>query len=155
MISIVIIIQADSAVSDTNEFVSFCLQLLPIRGERYKSGGAMLTILCWHPLRAAHLVVSNIWSHLCRSWRKLISSHQIRKSQLHALTAIPQLPVFQIPKNSLPISSRHDVIHPFNCVSSSVSCLRVYYYRWWLSYPLGAGMRVHRLTTTPEPRDTG
>ena len=37
LIIIIIIIKADSVVSDTNGFISFCLQSLATLGERHKS----------------------------------------------------------------------------------------------------------------------
>ena len=37
IIIIIIIIQTDAVISDTNRFISFCLQFFPIRGKRYKS----------------------------------------------------------------------------------------------------------------------
>ena len=108
------------------------------------------------PPRAVHLVVSQISTHLCRSKPKLIWSDQIRKTQLPASTVVPQLCLFQNPKilrPSLPcVTSSTHSIHS-NYESDPISCQGVYYDRW-LSYPSRAGVRVLRLTTTPEPRDT-
>ena len=55
------------------------------------------------------------------------------------------------------ISSGYDVIHPLNSPqqpSSPISCLRVYYIRWWLSYPFHTSIRVHHLSMAPGLRDT-
>ena len=49
----------------------------------------------------------------------------------------PQFTVFSKSSNSQYISSRRDVIHSLNSIqqhSSPISCLWVYYDRWWLSY---------------------
>ena len=63
--------------------------------------GETQIILCWHPSRAANLVVSKVSTHLCRSKPKLILSDQIRKTQLFPKTAVPPLSVsFKILKFS-------------------------------------------------------
>ena len=49
IIMIIIIMQADFVVSDTNRFISFCLQHLGHTKERQKSLGPMLTKLWWPP----------------------------------------------------------------------------------------------------------
>ena len=55
---------------------------------------------------------------------------------------------------SLPgMTSSTNSIH-FNSPSSPISCLEVYYDRWWLSYAFCTGIRVHCLTMVPEVRDT-
>ena len=55
------------------------------------------------------------------------------------------------------ISTGYEISHPLNSLqlpTSTISCLGVYYGRWWLSYPFHTGVRVHQLTIAPELRDT-
>ena len=79
-------------------------------------------------------------SNLIRSKK---SNHVLRWSNLNSSL----FQNAQILRPSLPdvTSSTHS-----NCVSSHISCLGVYYDRWWMLYPFRAGVRVHSLTLAPE-----
>ena len=81
-------------------------------------------------------------------------SDQTRKSQPLTSTVEPPMNSFQNPQILRTISSGFDVNFTLNSLqrpSSPISCRRVYYDRYWLSYHFRAGIQVHCLTTTLEP----
>ena len=72
-------------------------------------------------------------------------SYQIWKNQ-----PLPSTVFFKILKFSG--SSQQGMTSTTHSIhSGNISCLGVYYNRWWLSYPFCAGMQVHCLTMTPKP----
>ena len=107
----------------------------------------MQTILYWLP-RNSWCILWCFRSQFISAGRdpqNLIWSDQIWKTQpLPSTTNLNSLS-FQNPQNSLNISSGHDAIHTFNSLQrpfSPISCLGVYFVRWWLSYPFRAGVKV-------------
>ena len=148
LISIIITIQADSVVSDTNRFIPFCLQILATRRERHNSWKPMLSILLCTPSlkkkttkkRAANLVMSNISTHLCR-WRpKLIWSDQILKPQQPVWRSnLLNPPIFLKSKILETYSSGHDVIHLLSSLEEGVEPhgSLLWQMRIFISFPRG------------------
>ena len=128
-----------------NRFISFCLQSLATQETQFIKAYANHTMLVLPHTHMVHLVVSKIFADQSPKWSDLIRSDQT------------STPPFQNPKILMPylpgMTSSTYSIHS-NCASSPISCLRVYYDRWWLSYPFHTGMQTHCLTVTPEARDT-
>ena len=140
---IIMIMRADSVVSDMNGFISFCLQ--PLATKAYVNH-TMLNSPCPNTrcilwcLRSQFISVDwdPNWSDLIRSEKpnralqwlnlnsRLFQNSQILKPYLLGMT-----------------SSTH-LIHS-NCTSSPICCLGVYHDGWWLSYPFCMGMWVPHL----------
>ena len=103
--------------------------------------------------------MSKIWTHLFRSRPKLFWFDLIRSEKRNCplFRRNSTVSLFQNPKilkPSLPGVNSSTLSIPFNCASNPISSQGVYYEKWRLSYPFRTGFRVHRLTTTPELRDT-
>ena len=103
--------------------------------------------------------MSKISTHLWRSGPKLICFDQIQKNITTRFNGRMSINLsFQNPKILRTISFGHDVIYTLDSLqqsSSHISCLRVYYNCWWLSYPFCAGVKVHHLTRDTPPQTTG
>ena len=114
----------------------------------------VLTILCWLPRHVRSILLclrsQVISAGRDTNWFDLIRSEKFNDSL--RLSFFFQNPNILGPFLPSVTSSTHS-IHS-NCASFPISCLGVYYHRWWLSYPFCVGMRVHYQTMTPEPRDT-
>ena len=107
------------------------------------------------PTHTAHLVVSKISAHLCRSRLKPICFYQIRKTQ--PLPYNLNSPSFQNPQIHKAIYSGYDVNQQLNSLqrpSSPISCLGFNYDSGWWTYPFRTALRVNHLTMAPELRDT-
>ena len=125
-------------------FINIWLQSMASRGERHNSSKSIQTILCWsHPnmrcilwcLRSQFISAGwdpkNLTS--CLNDRRPNSILQRSNTQLHLSAVKIQLTSFQNTQILRTISG-HDVIH----TPAPISCLGVYYDKWWLSYLLRA-----------------
>ena len=122
ILMISIIIQVDSVVSDTNGFISFCLQPLMIRGEtQFIKAFANYTMLTQnHPptLHGASLPAET-QTDLIPSDPKTPNARFNGRTSTHRL--------FKKDKNYQNISSEYDVTHQLDSLhgkSSPISCLR-------------------------------
>ena len=102
------------------------------------------TMLTSPAQRSAHLLVSKISTDLCQSEPKLIwSDPKNSTTRFDGRTSAPVF--FKIQKFSGPsltgVTSSTHPIHS-NGTSSPISCLGVYYDRWWLWYPFRTGVCV-------------
>ena len=88
--------------------------------------------------RAAHLVMFKISINLCRSRSEKLNC---RKPNYSFNGRMLNYCLFKILKFSGPslLGMTSSTVQP-------ISCLGVYYDKWWLSYPLRAGVRLYHLT---------
>ena len=149
--------QADAVVPDMN--VCFFSSFSPWRHEEwYTAHKTYINLIMLTPSHALP-----IWSRLRSqlisagrdpNWSILIRSGE--KTQLPHSTVVSQFPSFQSPqilRTSLwDMTSSTELINS-NDTSNHISCLGLYYDRLWWPYRFHEGIRVLRLTTTPEPRD--
>ena len=105
------------------------------------------------PQRTAHLVMSKISTLLVEIQTVLLwSDPKNPTTRFNGRTLTDRL--FKILKFSgLSLPGRTSTTHSIHS-NSPISCLGVYYDRWWLSYPFHAGVRVLNLTKAPELRNT-
>ena len=145
MISRIIWVEADSVVSDTNGFISFAfsswLQIIMAYANH--------TILTLPHARR----ILGLRSQLIYVGQDPNSFDPIKSENLTTRFngRTPTLRLFEIVKFSGPFFSGYNVFPPFDSLqrpSSSISCLGVYYDRWWLSYPFRVGVWVPRLTAS-------
>ena len=135
-ITTVIHIQADSDVSVTNGFINFWLRSMATRGETHNSYKSMLTILCWPHPNARRI----LWG--LRS--QFISASRDPKNSTTSLNGrIPNWRLFKILKFSGP-----SLLGMTSSILRSHFLFEVYYDKWWLSYPMRAGVRLHPMTQT-------
>ena len=111
------------------------------------------------PQGAMHLVIFKISIYLCRSRsEKLNRMPQRSKTQLQRSKTQLHFSTVEYPTATLNSGVSTDVFsksskssdhlfwawrHPH---SSPISCLEVYYDKWWLSYPLCTSVKLHQMT---------
>ena len=133
-------IQADSVVSDTNSLLTSGLGPWP-HEERY----TILTMLT--PQRTANLVMFKI--SIGRDPKNPTTSFIGQNPTLNSVAEEPtlasivqsRLTLFKILRFSRPSlpGMTSSTLQP-------ISCLGVYYDRWWLLYPLHASVKLHPMT---------
>ena len=124
-------------VLDTNRFIHFWLQSLETWGERqFLKAYVNHTMLTPSPRCAQHILRCLRSQFIFAGWdpKNMIWSDQTQKAQ--SLPSIVDLNcLFKNPQ-----------ILRIIYTPSFISCLGIYYDRWWLSYSFCMGIRLHYLT---------
>ena len=125
--------QVDSVVSDTNGFINIWLRSL---GDTRKET-QFLKVFAYHTMltphqRAVHLGMFKISIHLCWSRSEKLNHNSCLNGPI---------------STDVSLKSSNSLEHFFwawrHPHSSSVSCLGVYYDKWWLSYPFLVSVDLH------------
>ena len=125
--------RADSVVSSTNGLLISWLRSMTTRRKRHNS------------------YYANPHPNMRRiQWCLRSLSVEIWKTQLHLSTVKIQLSLSTAKSNRPFSKSSNSQDHLFwawrHPHSSPISCLGVYYGKWWLSYPLRASVKLHPMT---------
>ena len=131
-ITVVIQIQADFVISDTNGFINFWLQFLPTQFLKAYANHTMLTPppTCCTSCGVRSQFISASWN--LKIWSNLIRS---KKTQL--------LPSTVFSKSSF---SGPSLLGMTSSTLQPHFFLGVYYDKWWLLYLFCTGIRLHHLT---------